>query len=75
MQQNNKCRFSGDRDETINHIIIECRQLGQKAYMTRHDGWARSSTWSCARYLYLTIRINGLCITHHVLKNDTYVLL
>ena len=23
-QQNSKCRFSGDRDETINHIISEC---------------------------------------------------
>ena len=29
-QQNNKCRICGDRDETINHIISECRKLAQK---------------------------------------------
>ena len=25
-QQNNKCRLCDDRDETINHIISECRK-------------------------------------------------
>ena len=36
-QQNSKCRVCGDRDETINHIISECRKLAKKEYKTRHD--------------------------------------
>ena len=34
-----KCRLCGDRDETINHMISECRKLAQKEYKTRHV-WA-----------------------------------
>ena len=30
MQQSNRCRLCGDRDETINHIITECSKLAQK---------------------------------------------
>ena len=37
-QHNSKCRLCGDRDEIINHIIIECSKLAQKEYKTRH-GW------------------------------------
>ena len=36
-QQNSKCWLCGDRDETINHIISECRKLAQKEYKTRYD--------------------------------------
>ena len=36
-QENNGCRFCGDRDETINHIISECSKLVLKEYKTRHD--------------------------------------
>ena len=36
-QQNSKCRLCCDRDETINHIISECRKLAQKDYKTRQD--------------------------------------
>ena len=36
-QQNSKCTFCCDRDETINHIISECSKLAQKEYTTRHD--------------------------------------
>ena len=35
-QQNSKCRLCCDRDETINHIISECRKLAQE-YTARHD--------------------------------------
>ena len=37
MQQNNKCRLCGDRDETINHIISECSKIAQKEYKTRQN--------------------------------------
>ena len=36
LQQNNKCRLCGERDETINHIMNECNKLAQKEYKTRH---------------------------------------
>ena len=36
MQKNSKCRLCGDRDETVNHIKSECRELTQKEYKNRH---------------------------------------
>ena len=36
-QQNSCCKFCGERDETINHIISECGKLAQKECKTRHD--------------------------------------
>ena len=30
MQQNSKCKFCGDRDETVDHIISECSKVAQK---------------------------------------------
>ena len=36
-QQNSKCWLYGDRDETINHIIRECRKLAQKEYKATHE--------------------------------------
>ena len=35
-QQNGKCMFCGDRDETINHIICESSKLAQKESKIRH---------------------------------------
>ena len=35
-QQNSRWRFCGDRDETINHIIWECRNFALKEYKIRH---------------------------------------
>ena len=37
IQQNSKCRLSGDRDETINYIISEYSKLAQREYKARHD--------------------------------------
>ena len=36
-QQNCKCMLCGERDETIDHIRIECNKLAQKVCKTRHD--------------------------------------
>ena len=36
-QQNSKCRWGGDEDETINHIISECNKLAQKKYKSTHN--------------------------------------
>ena len=37
MQQNSKYRRCGDRDETINHIIIKCSSLAQNDYKAIYD--------------------------------------
>ena len=62
-QQNSRCRLCSDRDETINHIISECRKLAQKVYKTKHDWVGRWSIGNCARNLMLTIRTNSIYIT------------
>ena len=36
-QQNSKCSLYGERDETITHIISECRKLAPKEYKTKQD--------------------------------------
>ena len=38
-QQKSKCMLSGDRDETVIHIINECSQLAKRT-KTGHD-WVR----------------------------------
>ena len=45
MQQNSKCRLSGDRDKTDNHIISESSKLAQKEYKTRHDSVGNRIHW------------------------------
>ena len=36
-QQNGKCKICSYRDETINHIISECRKLSEKEYKARFE--------------------------------------
>ena len=35
--QNRECRFCGEKDKMINHIVSECIKLAQKEYKTRHN--------------------------------------
>ena len=52
-QQNSKCRLCGDRDETINHIISECRKLARKEYKTRHDWVGKVIHWEmCMKFKF-----------------------
>ena len=37
MKQNSKCRLSGDRDETSNHITNKCSKLVQREYKARRN--------------------------------------
>ena len=50
-QQNKICRLCGDRDETIHHIISECRKLAQKEYKTRHDWVGKVIHWEIRKKL------------------------
>ena len=36
-----KCKMCGERDESITHLIAECKKLAQKEYKQRHDNIAR----------------------------------
>ena len=48
-QQNSKCRRCGHRDETINHIIIECSKLAQRGYKARHDWVGEVIQWEICK--------------------------
>ena len=37
MQENSRCRFCGDRDETIDHVISEFTKFALEEYKTRQD--------------------------------------
>ena len=49
MQQNSKCRLCSEREETINHIIRECRKLAEKEYETRHDRVGKVIQWEMCK--------------------------
>ena len=51
MQQNSECTLCSDRDETINHIISECRKIAQKEYKTRHDRMGKMIHWESCKKL------------------------
>ena len=48
-QQNSKCGLCGDRNETTNHIISECRILAQKEYNARHDWVGKVIHWEMCK--------------------------
>ena len=50
-QQNSKCRFCGDRNETINHIS-ECIKLAQKSIRIVQEIWI----WSYYQMVYTRTR-------------------
>ena len=49
MQQNS--RLCDDREETINHMISECRKLMQKEYKTRHDWVGKVIHWELCKQM------------------------
>ena len=74
--QNNKCRIRGDRDETLNHIIIECNKLEQKEYKTRLDWVGKVIHWKmCKKFKCDHTNKWYMHKPEPVLKNDTHKLL
>ena len=47
-----KCRICGNADETVSHIVAECKLMAQKDYMiSRHDTVAAIIHWElCKKY-------------------------
>ena len=75
-QQNSKCRLSGDRDETINHIISECSKLAPNECMTRHNWVGKEIHWElCKKLKFRHTSKWYMCNTASVLENDTHKLL
>ena len=36
-----KCKMCGERDESVTHLIAECKKLAQKEYKQRHENIAK----------------------------------
>ena len=53
LQQNSRYRLCGDRDETVNHTISECRKLTLKEYKTRRDWVGKIIHWDlCKKFKF-----------------------
>ena len=65
MQQNSWCRLSGDRDETINHIIRECNKLARSI---RQDSTSRAFKFHHTNKWYI-------CRPEAIMENETHGLL
>ena len=49
--ENPLCRMCGERGETVQHIIYECKKLAQREYKRRHDTVAKLIHWKlCEKY-------------------------
>ena len=73
MQQNSKCRFCGERNEMINHIINESSKLAQKEDKTRRDWVRKVIHWELCKKLKFD-HTNKWCIhkPESVLENETH---
>ena len=60
-QHNCKCGWSGERDETINHIMTNAANRYKKSTALDMIGWGWSSIGNYARNWNLTILPNGIC--------------
>ena len=45
ISENPLCRMCGERGETVQHIICECKKLAQREYKRRHDTVAKLVHW------------------------------
>ena len=43
--ENPLCKMCGERGETVQHIICECKKLAQREYKRRHDTVAKLVHW------------------------------
>ena len=68
-QQNPKCRLSGDKYETVNHIISE---VAQKDYKTRYDWVWKVIPWELSKRLRFDLISNCKHNPESVLENKTH---
>ena len=76
MQQNNKFRLCGDRDEVINHIISKCSYLEQKENKTKYDWVGKVIHWDLYNKLTFDQTTNWyMHKPESVLENETLIFL
>ena len=51
--ENPLCRMCGERGETVQHIICECKKLAQREYKKRHEIAAKLFHWKLCQKLNL----------------------
>ena len=45
------CRLCGEKGDSENHIVCECKKLAQREYKQRHDNVAKVVHWKlCGKY-------------------------
>ena len=54
-QAESKCRLCGKVNETVNHIVCECRMLAQREYKKRHDRVGRRIHCEVCRKIVLDV--------------------
>ena len=54
--ENPLCRMCGERGETVQHIIYECKKLTQREYKRRHDTVAKLVHWKLCEKHNLEIK-------------------
>ena len=58
-----ECRLCNERNETVSHIVSECKMLAQSHYKNwRHDKIAQILHWNCVSYIASSTRRNGTII-------------
>ena len=74
--QNSKYRLCRDREETINHIISECRKLAEKEYKARHDKVGKVIHWEmCKKFKHNHTNKWYMHNPEPVVENSTHKLL
>ena len=56
--ENPLCRMCGERGETVQHIICECKKLAQCEYKRRHDTAGASGTSIALKELGKVMTLN-----------------
>ena len=56
------CAMLGERGETVQYIIIECKKLVQGEYKRRHDTVVKSVHWKCTISITLKEKRSGTSI-------------
>ena len=72
-QQNSKYKLCGDRNETMNHIISDCRILAQKEDKTRDNWVGKVIYWElCKKFKFDHTNKWYMHNPASVQENDTY---
>ena len=59
-EESEKCRMSGERDESIIQLIAQCKKLAQKEYKEKHDNIARIVHLELCQKFGLVGKISGI---------------